>query len=200
MTEMRDVTSKPNSLSKVTDYLKEYLRHPLEKIAQLPDWSLKEIFLVQIAFSLASGFISGFFPPNTWKILQGIFFFPIITTVLGSFLSAFLYYYFQIFEQKTISFQKLLQLSFLANIFFFIFHIPANYIAFSDLIGMAMTGILMVVGLTENFQLEKKRSLRLIGLLFLMVFLIWLTEQVARKNFERVPNSISEQAPPIPVQ
>ncbi len=171
--------------------LQKFFRRPLEEIARLPQWSLSKVLLVHALLALISGFASGFFPPGLWRILQGLILFPILVTVMGALLSAFLYYYFQIFEQRTVSYVRLFTLVAFANFPFFLFHIPSFLFPPSDLFGLAMTSILLVIGLTENFGLEKKRSLRLIALMFGLLFLLWLAEKVLSTR-GREPASIEE--------
>lgn len=172
-------------------YLKKYFRHPLEEIARLPDWTLRQVIVVHGLLALISGILAGLFPPGVWKILQGLILFPILVTVMATLLSAFLYYYFQIFEKRTVSFVRIFTLVAFANLPFFLFHIPSSLFAPSDLFGLAMAAMLLAVGLTENFSLEKKRSIRLIGLLFGLLFLLWLGEKVINRA-TRMPDSVED--------
>lgn len=177
-------------------YLQRFVRHPFEEIAHLPVWSLRQLLLVHAALALISGTISGFVPPSFWRILQGLLFFPILVSVLGAILAAFFYYYFQLFERRTVPFQRLLTLVYFANWPFFLFHIPSNYFPPADLFGLAMSAALLIIGLTENFQLEKRRSLRLVGALFGLLFLLWLAEKASNYSRSREPDSVSRVREP----
>ncbi|MBX2989247.1 MAG: YIP1 family protein [Bdellovibrionaceae bacterium] len=162
--------------------LKVFFRHPLEEVARLPDWSWKRTFFTLATIAALSGFLAGLFPPGVWKLLQGLILFPILVTVMSSLLASFLYYYFQIFERRTVSFARLFTLVAFSLFPFFLFHIASSFFPPSDLFGLAMMAILLVVGLTENFGLEKKRSLRLIIVVFGLLFALWLMERVSVRN------------------
>ncbi|MCX7977970.1 MAG: hypothetical protein N2578_03105, partial [Bdellovibrionaceae bacterium] len=138
------------------------------------------------------GMLSGFLPFGTWRVLQGILLFPALTAIMGALLAVFLYYYFQVFEKRLVEYLRLLTLVYIANFIFLLFHIPAHYFPFADLIGLAFAAILLVVGLTENFALSRERSLRVIGVLFGMVVLIWLTEKVSYFLSSRDIQSLSD--------
>ncbi len=97
-------------------------------------------------------------------------------------LALFFYYYFQIFERKTVSYKKLYTLVVLANIPFLIFHILSNYIAVINLVGTAMTGLILVVGLNHNFAMEKRRAVRLVSILYITLALIWAYNQYEVMN------------------
>ena len=66
----------------------------------------------------------------------------------------------------------------------------------ADIFGLGMEALLLIVGLTENFGLEKKKSLRLVGIVFAMLFALWLMERVSGLQAERLPDS-AEQARPL---
>lgn len=172
-------------------YVQKFLRRPLEEIARLPDWTLTQVLVVHGLLALVSGVLSGFFPFGLWRVLQGLILFPILVSVMASLLSAFLYYYFQIFERRTVSYVKLFTLVAFSNLPFFLFHIPSALFPPSDLFGLAMASILLVIGLTENFGMEKRRSLRLVGLLFGLLFLLWLAEKVLSSR-DRLPASLEQ--------
>jgi hypothetical protein len=99
---------------------------------------------------------------------------PFMAFFLTSLMAVFIYYYFQIFEKRTLDFKQIYILILFADIPFFLFQVASEILPPITLVGFAFTALLLAVGLTENFQLEKQKSLRLIGGLFLVVFLIWL--------------------------
>lgn len=183
---MRDVTPPPEnskffrieSLPACYAYLLHFLRSPIESIKSLPLWSWKDILLVHFTLAALSGFLGGVFSRNPYTIILGLFIMPIVSLIATSLLSAFIYYFFQIFESKTIEFKRIMILAVLANFPFYLFQIAGEYLPPATLIGFAFCGLLLIVGLTENFGLAKKKSIRLIGLLFMLVFLVWLWNRI----------------------
>jgi hypothetical protein len=172
--------------------LKAFFRHPLEEVARLPNWGLKRTLIVQALLAGISGALAGVFPPGLWKILQGLILFPILVTVMSALLASFFYYYFQIFERRTVSYPRLLTLIAFASFPFFLFHIPSTLFPFADLFGLAMMGILLAIGLTENFMMEKRRALRLVGVVFGLLFVLWLAERISSSTRLRMPDSVED--------
>jgi hypothetical protein len=160
----------------------KYLKNPIEGIHTLPDWSLQQTFFRQSGLAIFSGGLSGLLSFQFFAFLYGIFLFPIIAIVVTPVLALFFYYYFQIFERKTVSYKKLYTLVVLANIPFLIFHILSNYIAVINLVGTAMTGLILVVGLNHNFAMEKRRAVRLVSILYITLALIWAYNQYEVMN------------------
>lgn len=151
-----------------------FFKNPVEHIKNIPRWSLRNVLLVHFMFSIASGTLAGIISLRFWNILFGVLAFPFISMALTLVLSSFIYYYFQVFEKKTVDFVQLLSLVIFANFPFFIFQIASTYVPIISLVGLLFTGMLLIVGLTENFGMSRRRSIRLVSTLWILLFLIWL--------------------------
>ncbi len=151
-----------------------FFKNPVDHIKKLPKWSLRNILLVHFVFSIVSGTLAGVISLKIWNILFGVLAFPFISMALTLVLSSFIYYYFQVFEKRNVDFVQLLSLVVFSNFPFFIFQIASNYVPIISIVGLLFTGMLLIVGLTENFNMSKRRSIRLVGTLWILLFLIWL--------------------------
>ncbi|WP_413561077.1 Yip1 family protein [Bdellovibrio sp. HCB209] len=182
MTDYRDVTPgqepKLQTAKEVFNYIIDFLRHPVQKIKSLPDWKWSTLLITIIVIAMISGVISGLVPPNIYRIGAGIIFAPFIAVVMTWLGGVFIYYYFQVFEKRTCSLRKIFTLILFSNIPFFIFQAGSELIPPITLVGFAFTALLMAVGLTENFAMEKRRSLRLVTILFAIVFFLWLYNRI----------------------
>lgn len=161
-------------------YLLKFVRHPMNEIKVLPDWSWNHLIFVHLILSISSGVLAGLAAFNILLALLGIFILPIVSSIMSLLLAIFFYYYFQIFEKREVSFRRLLTLVIFTNLPFFVFQIGSYYLPPLTLLGFAFTGFLLVIGLSENFQLEKKRSLRLVLILFAVVFVVWVFGLIER--------------------
>src|SRR5690606_1890108 len=112
---------------------------------------------VHFLFSVVSGTIAGLISLKFWNILFGVLAFPFISMTLTLVLSSFIYYYFQVFEKKSVDFVQLLSVVVFANFPFFVFQIASNYVPIISIVGLLFTGMLLIVGLTENFKMTKRR-------------------------------------------
>lgn len=175
-------------------FLFEFLKHPLQRMTALPDWGWSHLTLVLIGTSLVSGTLNGIVSLSLYQFIYGLFVLPTTCLITDFVLTSFMYYYFQVFEKRAVSFRKLWTLVIFASIPFFLFQAIASLVPPITLIGLAFSGLLLVVGLSENFKLEKKRALRLVVLLYLMVFSVWLWDKTRFSSHDRrmsLPNDVN---------
>ena len=166
-------------------YLLEFFKNPIHKIASLPDWEWLHLVAVLIMTSIVSGILAGLVSRSIYHAIFGIFILPVLSLITEFILASFFYYYFQVFEKRMVSFKRLWALVIFANIPFFLFQVVSSLLAPITLIGLAFTGLLLVVGLSENFQMDKRRAMRLIGILYFVIFLVWLWNKVELSSLDR---------------
>lgn len=185
---MRDVSEASAlgpQIKSVAKSILQFLKHPIQEIARLPDWSWKTLIWVQISCAIASGFLAGLTKPGFFSILAGIILTPFVSMLMVSVLTAFLYYYFQVFEKRTAPARKLFTLTVLSSIPFFILQIGSSLLPPITLIGFAFAAMLMTVGLKENFQMEKRRAVRLCIVLYSIVMLVWAANKFSTYRLDR---------------
>lgn len=187
MNDYRDVTPRPQAetAKEVFSYIINYLRHPVERIKTLPDWSWPVLIITLIVVNMLSGILTGLVPPNFFRLMGGVIISPIVGVVTTAVGALFIYYYFQVFEKRTCSLRRIFTLILFANIPFFIFQVGSEVLPPITLVGFAFTALLMAVGLTENFQMDKRRALRLVTILFAVVFIIWLWNRIDISRMDR---------------
>jgi hypothetical protein len=190
MNVSRDVTPQNqepfDKIKRVAIFVFDYLRHPIEKIKNLPDWNWLTLITTLICTTMFSGILTGLVPPNFFRIIGGIIISPLVGVVATTLGALFIYYYFQVYEKRTCSFRKIFTLLVFANIPFFVFQVGSEIIPPITLVGFAFTAMLMAVGLTENFQMDKKHSLRLVSILLAIVFILWLWNRIDISKLERL--------------
>lgn len=178
---MRDVSPnrKPNvDFESLIRYLIEYIKNPVQKISILPEWNWASLFVVHLSLSIFSGFLAGLLKFNFYTIAFGVMLMPIVSTAASLIMSLFFYYYFQFFESKTESYQKIFTLVILSSIPFYLFQILSEYFSFVTLIGFAMSSLLSIIGLCDNFNLEKKRAYRVVGFIFFLGLFAWISNNI----------------------
>lgn len=187
MNNYRDVTPRATSTATLKDvlkYLAEFIRHPIERIKNLPNWRWPLLLFTLGTVAATSGFISGLFPPSVFRIISGTIISPLLTAFTTYVGTLFIYYYFQIFENQTHPFRKIFTLLFLANIPFFVLQIGSEIVPPLTLVGFAFTAILIAVGLTENFNFPKPRSIKLVSIMYIAVFIIWLINRITLSRMD----------------
>lgn len=168
----------PHGLRETLSSVGRFLRHPFEEIARLPSWKWQQALILQWSGAVLAGLIAGLFPFSLWKIIQGTILFPVILSLMAALMGAFLYYYFQIFENRMVPFHRLFHLVVIANLPFLASHALATWFSFFHVLGLGAMALLLIVGLTENFGVEKMRSVKLILLIFGLLFSLWVAEKV----------------------
>lgn len=181
----RDVTPNANptdEIKQLFNLILRFFKNPREEITHLPDIGWKKLIFIQIVFSVGAGFISGLIPNiNPYLILGGLFLLPITSLLTVIILASVFYYYFQIFENRTVDFLKLLTMCVFANLPFFLFRSLHELLSIFSILGFLSTAFLMMIGLTEVFKLEKKKSIKLVSILFSVVFVTWLWNLIATR-------------------
>lgn len=179
---MRDVTPKdPKShvpIRTIVQYLIDFVKNPVQSISLLPDWNWTSLFLLQIVLAVLSGALAGLIKLAFFAVAFGIIIMPVVSTIAALLLALFLYYYFQFFEKRTEDFRRIFTLVILSSLPFYIFQILSEYFAPVTLIGFAFTSLLAVVGLTENFNVTKKRAYQLVGFLSTVVVVAWILNRL----------------------
>lgn len=195
MTGIRDVND-PSMIGQMKfdfRFILEFLKNPVQNVSRLPLWSWKKTVVISILLSMITGTLNGLIPPNIYNVAFGLLFMPVIILILTHILSGFLYYYFQVFEKRTVDFMSLLKMVVLVNIPYLIIHSLTSLLPPLTLIGLAFSALLLVVGLTENFSLEKKRAIKLVSVLYIMVFVVWLWEKVDTGRLSRTISTSYEE-------
>jgi hypothetical protein len=168
-------------------FILNFLKTPIQNISTLPTWSWKRTVLINTLLSVVAGTLSGCIPPNIFHMLFGLIFMPFITLILNHILAGFFYYYFQVFEKRTVDFLNLFKMVVLANIPYLILHILTSLLPPLTLIGLAFSALLLTVGLTDSFSLDKKRAIKLVSILYIMVFLVWLWNKLETRKLGQTP-------------
>ncbi len=195
---MRDVTKSfdKSDMVSILKSLFTFLKNPIAEIGNIPTWSMTLILVIQVAIALGSGFLASLinFSVHHDFLIAVIFLRPIFAIFLNILMSLFLYYFFQIFEHKTVSFQKLSTNVLFAFLPFFVFLIASEIFKPIILLGFAIAALVLVVGLTENFSLERKKALRLMGIIYATVLASYLWYKLDLRHIETA--SLNSQTTP----
>lgn len=173
----------------------EFLKNPIHGIRKIPNWSWREVLFCQTAISAATGVVTGLVSRSFVQMFLALFLSPVITISIAAISTLFLYYAFQIISSRTLSFRQLYTLLLFSNIPFFIFQILSDLIPPITLVGLAFTGLLLIVGLVENFQLPKKHVLYLVAAIYVAFFIIWTSNRV--KSYLSDEGNSYHKAPPV---
>lgn len=175
-----------------------FLKHPVQEIRSLPDWSWKNQILNQVLVTATTGGIAGFLKSSILGVAQGIVLVPLITAFTILVATLFFYFFFQVFAGTTLHFRRLMELIFFANIPFFIFQTVAHWFPPISLFGLSMAALLMIVGLCDNFQLERRLVIRTVAAVYILFLAIWAWTRIEALRFEsHLEKGMDTSAPEI---
>lgn len=184
-------------LRELAQNLITYLRHPIREISRVPEWEWPELLLVQVIVTAATGAATGLVDRSILGIFSGIVLTPLLTLVTIAVSSLFFYYLFQLFFERTVSFRKLATVVFLSTLPFFIFHILSGFISVINLVGLAFTAVILVVGLVENFQVPRRFVVRVIVAVYFVIFAMWLWGRWESSQIEAAWRTDRFEAPEV---
>lgn len=161
-----------------------YIKNPVREIQHLPDWSWRDLIIFQIAFTAATGAASGLLRAQVLTVFYGALIVPIMTGLTIAVGSLFFYFYFQVFLGQTLSFRRITAIVFFANIPFFIFQMVSHWFPPISLVGLAFAGLILIVGFTENFKLDRKKVSRMVFGIYAIFLLLWVWSRFDAQEFE----------------
>lgn len=175
-------------LKQLFSYIIALVRDPVQQIKNLPHVQWKSLILFQFCLCILSVVFSNLLAPYAISLPHMLF--ALLASVVAlSLVSLFFYYFFLIVYNKTLEFREIFTLVLFAHIPFAIFHLAAYIFPPADLIGLAISGLLMIVGLVENFKIPRKLSIQLMVSLYSVFFVYWIVQMIAF-------NKVSEMALP----
>lgn len=152
--------------------------NPIQGIKVAPNWNWPTMLSVQLAINILLGAVSDLLVAHSVTFVRKIIFLPFIS-IATCFLGACFFYFLILFiYNRQISFHRTYTLVFLALIPFLILRILSPLISPINLIGFAITLILLTVGFVENFQLPKKSIIKVFGGIFAAYFILWSIQQI----------------------
>jgi hypothetical protein len=170
--------SGPTHLREMPSLIGQFLRDPLGTVRKPLNFSWVFIFVLLAVSALISGAAAGAITHNVVDFLIGLFIFPLTSIVSAIVFGFFIYYFFSLFQSTFLDYRRLMSLVSVALVPYFLFHAVSSYLSPIDLVGFAFTCILLIVGLVEQFGLDRKICARLIVGLAILFFIVWSISQI----------------------
>jgi hypothetical protein len=155
-------------------FLLNYFKNPVIGIRNIPEWDWPTIIVIQGSLSSLCGMLSGFVAQSVSGVFLGLIFFPISSIACHFIISGFFYYTFLFFYQAEVQFRKLYVLTVLANLPFIVMIILSPLLKPIGLIGLAVTGILLLIGFVEHFRLPRRSLSRFLITLYCGYVVLWI--------------------------
>jgi hypothetical protein len=167
-----------NLILGVLNYLKSYLKNPVDGLRKLPDWNWEIVLLVQTATTAACGVLSGLVAKSIGQFFFGLLFFPIIAVICSTVASGFLYYTFFYFFKFEFSLRKLYTIVVLCSFPFLALHIFSALLPPISVLGFAVFSLLLIVALSEHSVVPRKQIIKLVAAIYGVYIIFWMANIV----------------------
>lgn len=159
-----------------------FVRDPIGGMRTAPLLSWPALFSLQIGLAIISGTITSLFNASLFYFLWSLLIFPVVIIFTTTAIATFIYVYFALFRSERLERKRLHSIVTLATTPYFLFHIISQWLAPIDLIGFSFTAALLIVGLVEHFQIQKKTATKLAGAVLILFFMVWIANQIRLSN------------------
>ncbi|MEQ1878856.1 MAG: hypothetical protein ABL958_19610 [Bdellovibrionia bacterium] len=159
-------------------YLPLFFRSPVASIQRVPDWDIVNAMLLLVLITIPSGILSGVIARNMMTILWGIFLLPITAVIFTILITAGFYYLFMALFRVKVDPVKLFLTVVLSAIPFLVIRIIVPVLPPLLPFGVLLSGILLIVGFTDNFKLPRKQVLNLMGACFAVFMVFWIVQMI----------------------
>ncbi len=160
--------------------LKRFIRDPLNAVKNPIRLSWTAALLLQGGGAALSGIFAALIAQSMLDLIISIAVFPVVAVMVCAVLTLFFYYLFAGFTSTFLDIRRLYSLVVMATLPFFIIHAFSGFLAPLDLIGFALSGILLTVGLVEQFKLDRRFVFKLLAWIFAVFFVLWSIVQIVR--------------------
>jgi hypothetical protein len=164
-------------------YLWALVKNPIEEIKRIPSIEWPTLLIFQFCLSFISVVVSNLLAPFTISLINVMV--SLVVAILATGLvSLFFYYFFLLLYSRQMEFIKIFTLVLFAHIPFAIFHLGAYFFPPADLIGLAISALLMVVGLVENFSVPRKLATQLMIGCYSLFFIYWAVHLITMRQHQ----------------
>jgi hypothetical protein len=165
-----------NDIKFLSAFVINFLKNPIQGMKAAPNLDWGQVLLLQGGLSLLSGVLAGLVTGNFLFVVWGFFIFPPLALIVSFLVSLSLHYLILFFFQKEFEIRQTFVLLVLANIPFLVLRILSRLFNTVDLVGFIIVGFLLVVGIVENYHLEKRKVIKLVFYFVLFVCVSWLAQ------------------------
>ncbi len=182
----------------ILKFLPAYLKNPVEGIKRVPSWDWPTVILLEILFSAATGFLTGIVARHFLSVVAGLILAPIMGLILSFIISGVVYYACLFILRTEVEFRRIFVIVVLAKIPSQILGILTPLIKFVTFGSIIVTALLLIVGISENFMLERKKVSQIIGTVAGFALLYFLYTMVLDVTTNRIkvqdytPDSLSQ--------
>lgn len=186
MTRPLNFESFRADLVALAQFGKAFTRRPLAAIQSEPEWDYQRSVVFLVFASLISGAFSGIFQSSLAHAIIGFIILPFIVVGVSLVLAVGLSALLRFVHNRHLETERVFQVVAMALFPFLIFRVLRSFAPPVTIIGLAATCALMIVGLTDRFQLPRRSVIKIISIIFACYLVYWGVDMVRRSNFRQM--------------
>ncbi len=195
MTRPLSYESLRDDLVVLASFGKTFSRRPLAAMQSEGEWDYQRSVVFLVLASLISGAVSGLFQSSLGHAIIGFIVLPFIVVGVSLVLSVGLSALLRFVHHRQIETERIFQVVSMALLPFLIFRVLRSFAPPVTIIGLAATCALMIVGLTDRFQLPRRSMIKIISIIFAVYLVYWGVDMVRRANFRQMASqNISDES------
>jgi uncharacterized membrane protein YozB (DUF420 family) len=137
------------------------------------DWISLILFFTSM--TAASGFLQGVFSARIWDVVIGLIVFPITATLMSAAFISLIVMGFAFFYERYVSWHRCAEVAAFAAVPYFVLHPFSAWLPLVDLVGFGLACYFLVIGISRNLNIFQDQVMRIIGAIYFLFFLIWLS-------------------------
>ena len=176
--------------------LPHFAKNPVQGMRQLPDWDWPTMLVLQGAFAAICAVLSNLIERDIIGAITGVIISPIAALLITAVFAGFFYYTFLFFFKREIPYRQIYLVLVFAAIPSQVTVVVASLIPPIVLIGVLGSMLLLFVGFTENFHLERLKTRNLLIGMTVIYLAFWglqlfnYTSKHERMRLKATPESL----------
>lgn len=171
----------------------QFIKNPIEGMRHLPQWEWPILLTFQAAMAAVAGAGAGFVAKSISGVFTGLIFVPVSNALISSVVAGFFFYTFMFVFNQPVNFLRMYTHVVFAQIPALAIYCLTPLLPPLVLLGPAAAGLLLIVGFTDNFGLERKKATKFIGTVFAIFCILWILNSI---NYRRQIESFSDKVTP----
>ncbi|MBX7231892.1 MAG: hypothetical protein K1X29_07375 [Bdellovibrionales bacterium] len=174
--------------------LLQYSYNPVEGMRNLPEWDWAFLLICQGLFAAGAGFLSGVVSKSVIACVTGLVFVPLSNALISFVLSGVFYYLLLFNFKKTVPFIKIYTQLVFAQLPALVIFMLSPLLPHLMLLGPLASLWLLTVGFVYNFQVERLKIQKTLGLLYIVFVILWVFNNL--QNRHQVDRLMRDRATP----
>jgi len=162
--------------------LPSFAKSPVKYLKSIPDIEWASAFFVHGSLAMVAGILAGILEKNFLNIIFGMIVLPVSATIFCIALTAFFYYTLIIFCHIRLEPRKVYIVVFLSSIPFLFLHPLSGIVPLTNLVGMSMASLLLIVGLVETFELSLSQATKMVGIVYFTFVAMWIFQKISAEG------------------